>query len=99
MKAAPVNLDQFYNRDDINFPKVSIKNFTLDDNTTKALILILPYMHNFNELELYNNHLTDAVAPALLLSFFANPRMKKLTVAYNYMRTSFVRTLAELVLR
>lgn len=52
MKAAPLILSQFYNYDDPNNPKISIKNYQMDEQTVKAFVLILPHMIEFNELEL-----------------------------------------------
>ena len=86
MKAGVIELSQFYNDDDPENKKISIKNYTLDHQTAKAFILILPYMHEFTELELFNNQLTDNVSSGLVFSYFCNPSLKKLTVAYNYMR-------------
>ena len=54
-------------------------------------------MLEFNELELFNNQITDAVSAALVFSFFCNPSLRRLTVAYNYMRQSFVRVLEKLI--
>jgi len=93
MKAAPLELSQFYNYEDPNNWKISIKNYQMDDHTVKAFALILPYMLDFNELELVNNQITDAVSACLVFSVFCNPSIKRLTVAYNYMRQSFVSSL------
>jgi len=55
MKAAPINLASFYNFDDPNCYKISFKNFQIDEQTMKALIMILPYLLDFVEIELFNN--------------------------------------------
>ena len=59
--------------------------------------MVLPFMMGFNELELYHNQIVDNVSPVLVFSFFANPTLRRITMAYNYMRQSFVRCLAKLI--
>ena len=54
-------------------------------------------MVGFNEVELFNNQITDDVMPVLIFSFFCNPTLKRITCAYNYMRNSFTRTLSKMV--
>jgi hypothetical protein len=58
--------------------------------------MVIPFLLDFNELELFNNQMTDIVSSAVVFSFFANPHLKRITVAYNYMRQTFTRTLAKL---
>ena len=55
MKAATIELAQFYNYDDPNCHKLSFKNIILDEQTMKAIIMIIPYMLDFVEIEFYNN--------------------------------------------
>ena len=62
----------------------------------KAFAMVLPFIMDFTELELYNNQITDQVAACIVFSVFCNPHLKRLTVAYNYMRQSFVGVLAKL---
>ena len=50
MKAAPIQLAPFFNYDDPNNPKFSIRNHHLDDQTVKALALVLPYILDINEV-------------------------------------------------
>lgn len=97
MKAAPIELSSFFVFDDPNCHKISFKNFQLDEQTIKALILILPYLVDFVEIELYNNQMTDNVAPGLLFAIYCNPSICRLTIAYNYMRQSFSRCLKRLM--
>ena len=59
--------------------------------------MILPYIHGFNELELYNNQITDAVSSAILFAVFCNPTIRRITVAYNYMRNTFTQCLSKLI--
>ena len=58
---------------------------------------MLPYIHDINELELNNNQLTDMTVSAVAFSFFLNPSLRRITVAYNYVRNTFCRTLAKLI--
>lgn len=59
MKASTLQLSKFYNYDDPNNIKISFKNYQLDEPTTKAICLILPHLLDFNEIEFYNNQITD----------------------------------------
>ena len=59
--------------------------------------MVLPFMLDFNELELYNNSITDSVSSTIVFSFFANPHLKRFSVAYNFMRQTFTKTLAKLI--
>ena len=63
----------------------------------KALIMIIPYLLDFVEIELFNNQTTDATAPALMFAIYCNPTICRLTIAYNYMRNSFSRCLSRLM--
>ena len=40
--------------------------------------------------------MTDQVASALAISFFMNPKLTRITLAYNYIRNTFCRTFARL---
>lgn len=91
-KAAIVNLEQFYDFGDPTHPKLSIKNYQLDDQTAKALALIIPYLRDFTDIELYNNQLTDTVAAVIVLAYFVNPTMNRFKMGYNFMSSSFVQT-------
>lgn len=96
-KAAPIKLINFYNYDDPNNHKLSFRNFQLEDQQTKALAMVLPYIHDITEIDLNNNHLTDMCAAALAIGFFMNPKLRRITVAYNYIRSTFCKTLAKLI--
>ena len=74
--------------------KLSVRNYHLDESTTKALACLLPYLVEVHELELFANQINDHVAAALLFGFFMNPKMHKLTISKNYMRGAFSKTLA-----
>ena len=58
---------------------------------------MLPFIPDINELDLHNNQMTDTVASAIALGFFMNPTMRRITVAYNYVRQTFTRTLSRLI--
>ena len=95
--AAPLILTQFMNYSDPNNVKLSIKNYHLDEPTAKALACVVPFMIEVTELELHNNQLTDPVAGMLALAFFMNPSLTRLSVGYNYLRSTFTKTLAKLI--
>ena len=97
MKAAPIKLSQFYSYDDPKHTKLSFRNYQLDDPTSKALALVLPYIHDIVEVDFGNNQMTDAVSAALVMAIFANPKINRMTIAYNYLRSTFTRTLARLI--
>lgn len=50
-----MDLHKFYNYDDPNCPKISFKNINLDEQAMKAIIMIIPYMLDFVEIEFFNN--------------------------------------------
>ena len=54
-------------------------------------------MVEITELELHNNQLTDVIGGMLVLAFFMNPNLSRLTICYNYMRSTFTRSLAKLI--
>ena len=91
-------ITQFFDDNDPNNNKFSIRNFKLDENTTKALVCLIPFLVEINELELRNNQITDSVAGSLVLAVFANPSIKRLSITYNYMRISFSRTLRKCII-
>ena len=55
LKAAPIILTQFYNYDDPKNTKLSFRNYQLDDQTVKALAMVLPFITDITEIELNNN--------------------------------------------
>lgn len=97
MKAAIIRLSSFYNYSDPNHPAFSVKNYQLDENTTKAMAMTIPYMIGYTDLELFNNNLTDMTATAIIMAFFANPTMNRLSIAYNHLRMTFVSTFTQLI--
>ena len=97
-KAATMPIHQFFDDSDPNNSKFSIKNFKLDESTTKSFVCLIPFLVDINELELRNNQITDAVAGSIVLAAFANPSIKRLSITYNYMRISFSRTLRKLII-
>lgn len=92
-----MTLAQFYNYDDPNCPKICFKNITLDEQVMKAIIMILPYMLDFVEIEFFNNQINDGVAAALIFAVFANPSIRRITIAYNYMRQGLTRSLSKMI--
>ena len=96
-KAAPVSLAHFLNYSDPQNVKLSIKNYHLDEQTAKSIACILPFMVEITELEMHNNQLTDVMGGMLVLAFFMNPNLKRLTICYNYLRSTFTKSLARLI--
>ena len=96
-KAAKVALASFFDDNDPKNYKFSIKNFKLDEGTTKALACIIPFLVDVNEIELKNNQIIDAVAGSIILAIFGNPTVNRISICYNYMRTSFSTTLCNLI--
>ena len=76
---------------------MSFKNINLDEQTMKAIIMIIPYMLDFVEIEFYNNQINDGIAAGLVFAVFANPSIRRITVAYNYMRLGLTKSLAKLI--
>lgn len=97
LKAAPIILSQFYNYDDPANTKLSFRNYPLDDQTVKALAMVLPFITDITEIELNNNQMTDQVSATLVFAFFMNPYLKRISVAYNFLRQTFNRTLAKFI--
>ena len=97
LKAAPIILANFYNYDDPKHTKLSFRNYQLDDQTAKALAMTLPYINDVTELDMNNNQMTDQAASAIVLGFFMNPYFKKISVSYNFLRSTFCRTLAKFI--
>ena len=54
-KAASMPIQQFFDDSDPNNSKFSIKNFKLDESTTKSFACLIPFLVDINELELRNN--------------------------------------------
>ena len=88
-RAATRNIKEYFDDSDPNCYKLSIKNVQLDDNSSKALACIIPFLINITELELRGCDITDAVASAIVFAVFANPGIKRLTMTYNHLRGSF----------
>ena len=59
--------------------------------------MIIPYMLDFVEIEFFNNQINDGVAAALVFAIFANPSVRRFTMAYNYMRLGLTRCLSKLM--
>ena len=88
-KAGAFDLEKFYNDADQTNVKLSFRNFMLDDQTAKAVALILPYMHEVKEFEAYSNKMSDQISGALLFAVFLNPSITKISFGYNYLRGCF----------
>ena len=96
-KAASMQLTQFLDYTDPNNVRLSIKNYHLDEPAAKAIACVIPFMVEISELEMQNNQLTDAIGGMFALAFFMNPSLKRLTMCYNYMRSTFTRSLSKLI--
>ena len=53
-------------------------------------------MVDVQELELRNNQLSDQASGMLLMACFANPKIKRITICYNYLRQAFGKVLRKL---
>ena len=95
-KAATTPISQFFDNSDPSSYKLSIRNYNLDDNTAKSIACIIPFLVDLDEVELRNNQITDNVAGVIAMACFANPRIKRLTFSYNYLRNAFARTFRKL---
>jgi|688.fasta_scaffold338702_3 hypothetical protein len=82
---------------DNNRIKFSMKNYTLDDNTAKALCMTLPFMIEVQELELLNNMLNDLMVGVLLLAIYMNPTIMRFVYVANQARSVFKNTLIKMI--
>ena len=89
-------MQEYIDRTDENSIKFSIKNLQLDESSIKAISSVIIFMTDIKELEFINNQMTDLVAGCLLLAVFIHPSIKKITIAYNYLRATFAKTLKRL---
>ena len=48
--------------------------------------MVLPYIHDITEIDLNTNHLTDMCAAVLAMAIFMNPYLRRVTIAYNFLR-------------
>jgi hypothetical protein len=53
-------------------------------------------MLDVHEVEFWNNNMTDLVSGMMVFAIYCNPNIRKVTVAYNYLRATFSRTLKRL---
>ena len=63
----------------------------------KAIIMIIPYMLDFVEIEFQNNQINDNIAAALIFAIFANPSVRRITIAYNFMKSGLTKSLSKLM--
>ena len=62
-----------------------MRDFQLDEGQVKAFALVLPFIHDINELDFTNTEITDMCAAALVLSFFMNPSLRSLTISSSFL--------------
>lgn len=55
LKAAPIILLNYYNYDDPKNTKLSFRNYQLDEQTVKAIAMVLPFITDITEIDLNNN--------------------------------------------
>ena len=58
---------------------------------------MLPYIQDITEIDFSANKLKDITACIVALAFFMNPVLRRITIAYNYIRGTFCKTLAQLI--
>ena len=97
MKAAPIPIMNYIISGDNKIRKLSVKNFTLDEGQAKALACIIPFIVDIEEMEFSNNQLMDHCSAVLVLGFFQNPSLHKMTITYNFLRASFCKTLTDMI--
>lgn len=83
LKAQPVDLQPFLMMGDNNRLKLSIKNYTLDEPTTKALCMLIPFLAEVQEIELLNNMISDIMAGVILLAVYMNPTVIRFVYVSN----------------
>ena len=53
-------------------------------------------MINIEEVEFKNNAMTDGICAAIVMACFANSNIKRITIAYNFIRNGCGKTLKKL---
>ena len=69
----------------------------MDENMAKSFACLIPFLVEVTEVELVNNQITDSVAGAIIMACFANPNIKRIKMAYNFLRNCCAKTLHSLI--
>lgn len=77
--------------------KFSIKNLTLDENTTKALACTVPFIPDIYEIEFANNLISDIMSNIVLISCYMNPWLVRINFVSNFAKINFNKTLVALM--
>lgn len=94
---APIDIKNFILPTDNEKTKFSIKNLTLDENTTKALACTIPFILDIYEIELSNNMISDMMSSIVLLAIFMNPSIVRINYVSNFAKINFNKTLVALM--
>jgi len=60
--------------------KLTFVNYSLNDQTAKAIAGLIPFLVNVEEIEFDNNRLSDPIAALVVLATFMNPTVKILRI-------------------
>ena len=96
-KAPPQPIAEWFDTSDPKNTKFSVKNRKIDDNTTKAIACILPFLLDINEVELKSTGMSDIVSGAIVMAIFSNTSIKRISITYNHLRGVFGKTLSSLM--
>ena len=77
-KAAPLNINKFIESLENGWKKVSFVNYALNEQSSKAIACILPFLVNVEEVVFVNNGLTDQIGGLVVMGVFMNPTIKVL---------------------
>ena len=58
-------------------------NYTLNEQTAKAIAGLIPFLVNVEEIEFDNNRLPDPIAGLIVMAAFMNPTVKVLRMENN----------------
>lgn len=94
---SPIDIRKFIMPTDNERTKFSIKNLTLDENTTKALACTVPFVPDIYEIELANNLISDIMSNIVLISCYMNPWLVRINFVSNFAKINFNKTLVALM--
>jgi len=96
-KVSAIDIKKFIVPTDNERIKFSIKNLTLDENTTKALSCTIPFILDIYEIEFCNNFISDIMSNIVLISCYMNPSVVRINYVSNFAKINFNKTLVALM--
>ena len=90
-----VKLQDYIDDSDPTVLKLSVKN-NISDGLAKSFACIIPFLINIEEVEFKNNAITDGICSAIVMACFANSNIKRITLAYNFIRDGCGKTIKKL---